>query len=382
MSDGTGRRARPRTLAVLAILVLAGAVLAGVATFGTRSHDSAREAAAYAGLHVSGNRLLDATGHVVVFHGVNRSGTEYACIQGWGIFDGPSDAASVRAIASWHVNVVRIPLNEDCWLGINGVKPRYAGANYRRAIVSYVRLLHRYGMYAELSLIWGAPGTYPATYQSGSPDEAHSPAMWASLARTFRDDPNVVLAPWGETVTDAGCFLRGGVCEATFGPHNVPYRTAGMQQAVDVMRAAGYTGVIAIPGIAYANDLSRWLTYEPRDPSHQLIAEAHVYGKNVCDTVRCFQATYAPVAKRVPLVFGETGESYDASDCGSDRIATILGWADAHHVGYEAWAWDTTRTCLALIASYSGRPHGAYGAWIKAHYAGHPVALLPAGSRS
>ena len=29
--------------------------------------------------------------------GVNRSGMEFACIQGWGIFDGPSDAASVEA---------------------------------------------------------------------------------------------------------------------------------------------------------------------------------------------------------------------------------------------------------------------------------------------
>src|SRR2546422_3166294 len=49
--------------------------------------------------------------------GVNRSGTEYACAQGWGMFDGPSDSASVQAIASWKANVVRVPLNETCWLG-------------------------------------------------------------------------------------------------------------------------------------------------------------------------------------------------------------------------------------------------------------------------
>src|SRR2546430_15661747 len=41
------------------------------------------------GLHVVGNRLLDAKGRFVHFRGVNRSGPEYACIQGWGIFDGP-----------------------------------------------------------------------------------------------------------------------------------------------------------------------------------------------------------------------------------------------------------------------------------------------------
>jgi hypothetical protein len=326
-------------------------------------------ASAAPGLHVAGNRLLDGAGRVVRFQGVNRSGTEYACIQGWGIFDGPHDATSVAAIAAWHVNAVRIPLNEDCWLGINNVKPAYAGARYRRAIVTYVNLLHRYHMYAELSLIWAAPGTYRATYQSGSPDEDHAPRMWASLASTFRGDRNVVLAPWGETVVDAGCFLRGGVCEATYGPRNKPYRTAGMQQAVRVMRKAGYRGVIAIPGIDYANDLTKWLSHEPRDPLHQLVAEAHVYGKNTCDTTACFDSTLAPVAKRVPLIFGETGESYDDSDCGSSAIARIMGWADAHGVGYEAWTWDTWGTCGSLISSYAGTPNGAYGSWVRAHYA-------------
>jgi hypothetical protein len=139
------------------------------------------------GLRVSGNRILDQSGHQVLFQGVNRSGTEYACVQGWGIFDGPDTAASVQAIASWHVNVVRVPVNEDCWLGINGINPRYSGADYRQAIVNYVQLLHRYGMYAEVSLIWAEPGTYKATYQAGAPDEDHAPAVWAGMAATFKN---------------------------------------------------------------------------------------------------------------------------------------------------------------------------------------------------
>ncbi|HZU59790.1 MAG TPA: hypothetical protein VE983_02425, partial [Solirubrobacteraceae bacterium] len=196
-------------------------------------------AAGAPGLHVSGHRLLDGAGHPVHLQGVNRSGTEYACIQGWGIFDGPSDAASVRAIASWHVNFVRVLINEDCWLGINGVRPEYGGASYWRAIVRYVALLQRFHIYPELSLIWAAPGHFRATYQSAAPDESHSPALWRSLAHTFRHDPDVILAPWGETIVDARCFLQGGICQATFGPHNVRYRVAGMQQAVNVMRGAG-----------------------------------------------------------------------------------------------------------------------------------------------
>ena len=321
------------------------------------------------GLHVSGNRLLDARGRRVHFHGVNRSGTEYACVQGWGIFDGPSDEASVKGIASWHVNGVRLPLNEHCWLGINGVKPQYAGPRYRRAIVRYVNLLNRHGIYVELSLMWAAPGAYRATYQAGGPDADHAPAFWASLARTFRQNPNVILAPWGETIVNADCFLNGGVCEATFGPNNLQYRVAGMQQAVDVMRRAGYRGVIAIPGIDYANDLTEWLSHQPRDPLNQLIAEAHVYAKNTCGDTACFQRTLEPIARRVPLIFGELGDAVDEMTCGSRYISQFADWAGKHDVGYFVWTWNTWRNCSALISDFSGMPFSPYGGWVKRHYA-------------
>ena len=356
----------PLTLAIVAVAL-------SVPTFAATS-SSAR---APNRLRVSGNRILDSYGRQVLFQGINRSGTEYACAQGWGIFDGPNTASSVRAIFSWHVNIVRVLINEDCWLDINGVKPEYAGATYRQAIVDYVGLLHRYGMYAEVSLMWAAPGSHRATIQPVAPDEDHAPAVWASMASTFKNDPNVVLAPWGETNVNANCFLDGG-CAATYSPSNTRYRVAGMQQAVTVMRQAGYRGIIAIPGIDYGNNLADWLSHMPRDSRHQLIAEAHVYGHQTCDDVACFQATYAPVARRVPLVFGETGESYVNTDCGTRHISTIVNWADAHRVGYEAWAWDTWGNCGILIRNYVGKPFSAYGAWIRSHYLSRRPRLIPA----
>src|ERR1051325_4101542 len=75
----------------------------------------------FAGLRVEGNHIVDAAGQEVRLRGVNRSGSEYRCVEHKSIFDGPVDDAAILAMVNWHINSVRIPLNEDCWLGINGV---------------------------------------------------------------------------------------------------------------------------------------------------------------------------------------------------------------------------------------------------------------------
>ncbi|MGH7640620.1 MAG: hypothetical protein ACREOL_06905 [Candidatus Dormibacteria bacterium] len=46
---------------------------------------------------------------------------------------------------SWGVDAVRIPLNEDCWLGINGVT--IGGNAYRHVIEALVSRLAAAGFY-------------------------------------------------------------------------------------------------------------------------------------------------------------------------------------------------------------------------------------------
>ena len=60
---------------------------------------------------------------------------------------------------TWHINAVRLPLNEDCWLNINGVQAQYGGTNYISAITSYVNRLNAHGMIVILNLHFSAPGT-------------------------------------------------------------------------------------------------------------------------------------------------------------------------------------------------------------------------------
>src|SRR5438552_1389922 len=108
----------------------------------TTSQPSAGVGASGNGVRVVGARLVHANGTTVRLKGFNQSGTEYACIEGWGIFDAPGSAtispSVVASMASWRgANVVRVPLNEQCWLGI-AVGTNYGGATYQHAIEDYV----------------------------------------------------------------------------------------------------------------------------------------------------------------------------------------------------------------------------------------------------
>jgi hypothetical protein len=64
------------------------------------------------------------------------------------------------------------------------------------------------------------------------------------------------------------CWLKGGSsCTA-----GISYPVAGMQTLVNTVRATGASNVIMLGGLAYANDLSQWLTYRPTDPDGNLAA--------------------------------------------------------------------------------------------------------------
>ena len=305
---------------------------------------------------VSGNHLVNGSGQAIRLLGVNRSGTEYACIQGWGIFDGPNDATSVAAMAAWHINAVRIPMNEDCWLNINGVSPAYGGAPYQGAIQSYVKLLHQYGLYAILDLHWNAPGTTKATGQQVMPDADHAPAFWTSVASVFKSDPAVLFDLYNEPHDVSWSCWRNG-CTSPGWP------TAGMQSLVTAVRSTGATQPIMSGGLAWSNDLSGWSVNKPLDPANALVASFHNYNFNVCDPT-CWTNTVAPLAAQVPVVTGELGED----DCGHGYIDQYMSWADAQAISYLGWTWDTWDCASgpALISNYDGTAT-AFGTGFRDH---------------
>jgi Cellulase (glycosyl hydrolase family 5) len=341
------------------------------------------EAAGVPGLQVSGNRLVDSTGKQVILRGANRSGTEYACIQGWGIFDGPNvtnDDASIPPMKAWGMNGVNVGLNEDCWLGINGVPSAYGGINYQNAIVHYVQTIEANGMYPVLSLFWEAPGTKQATNQIAMPDADHATAFWQSVATTFKSDPAVVFRlkeepyPAGNSDTSAAwkCWRDGGsACSEG-------YTTVGMQSLVNTIRATGATNVLQVPGIQYANTMTQFLTYKPTDSLNNLMAVVDIYpDMNPCGNTTCYNTYYAPIINQMPFMAGEFGESVNGNICGTTNSNILMNWFDAHNSGYFAWTWDTWgTTCgdLSLILSYDGTPKSPNGT----NYRSHLLALVGA----
>jgi Cellulase (glycosyl hydrolase family 5)/Repeat of unknown function (DUF346) len=311
---------------------------------------------------VSGNHLVDGTGQPLRLLGVDRSGTEYACVQWGGIFDGPSTDASVAAIAAWHVNAVRVPMNEDCWLGINGAPVNgLTASQYQQAIVQYVQLLHSHGLYAILDLHWNAPGSAVANGQQAMVDADHGPAFWTSVASIFKSDPAVIFDLYNEPEFIAwSCWLGGAGCP-------VSWPVAGMQSLVRSVRSTGATQPIMLGGVAYANDLSQWLANEPADPQHALVASFHVYNFNTCKTIACWDSQVAPVAGQVPVVAGEIGED----DGAHGFIDSFMAWADARGISYLAWTWDMwgCGNTPVLLSDYAGTPCQTFGAGYQGHLA-------------
>ncbi|MFI8521692.1 cellulase family glycosylhydrolase [Streptomyces sp. NPDC085481] len=327
-------------------------------------------------LSVSGNRLTDQNGATRRLLGVNRSGGEFMCVQGHGIFDGPVDDASVQAIADWKANTVRIPLNEECWLGLDNIKPEYRGTNYINAVKDLVGRVIAHGMTPVVELHW-TYGRYAgnsagcadvhASCQKPMPDARYSPAFWSSVADTFRNDGRVVFDLFNEPYPDratstAGqawtCWRDGGTCPG------IGYEVAGMQDLVDAVRATGARNLLLVPGLAYSNDLSQWLTYRPTDPAGRTAAAWHVYNFNTCADETCWTSTLAPVAAQVPLVAGEIGEN----TCGHAFVDRVMKWFDDRALSYLGWTWNTwnCNSGPALITSYDGTPT-AFGIGLRDH---------------
>lgn len=344
-------------------------------------------------ISVSGNKLVSADGAPVFLHGVNRSGAEYACISNSGVFSGPTDQASVDAMKAWNINSVRIPLNEDCLLGINGTPPAYSGANYTNDLVNYVNLLESSGLYVILDLHWNAPAGYLANSQEPMADADHAPAFWGALVRTFATNRGVMFDLYNEPYPNGNpvpawnwrCWANGGCSvPCSYGAcKGASYTVAGMGQLLGAVRNAEGTGwhhPVLIGGLGSASDLTGWLANHPVDPAGQLVANAHAYNDGQsCQNPSiggCLDTTWKMIlASGYPLTLDEFGQS---GCVWNSWLDAMMAWMETRGTsGYTPWGWDAGASCSdpGMITDWSGTAY-AYGASYRAH-----ISALSAGRR-
>jgi endoglucanase len=357
-------------------------------------------AAAPLSIRIEGNHFVNGEGQTIRLLGVDRTSSEYACVDGFGYDDGHYDDADAAAIASWKANAVRVPLNEDCWLGINkqpnssgGAETTLTVAGYRQEIENYVADLNAHGIYAILDLHWTAPGEQVAMEQQPMPD-SHSVTFWESVAETFKSNPAVVFDLFNEPFSPNdprsgddpdplhavtwGCWKNGGcttdIYNAEEEPSGFVYNVVGMQELLNAVRDTGATQPLLLGGLNFADDLTGWMENKPTDPLNQEAASFHNYqGEGKCDDVACWNNEIAPVAAAVPVVTGEFAEDV----CTPRNFDNeYMDWADAHGVSYLAWAWvvlsqedKEKEGCEAftLINDYSGTPASPNGVAVHDH---------------
>jgi aryl-phospho-beta-D-glucosidase BglC (GH1 family) len=337
------------TLAVVGLIGLAGFAVAPIV--------APAAAAGALSISIKGNHFVNGSGQTVQLRGVDETSTEYWCTFNfssgtaqYATYDLPQEA---QYIATWHANVVRIPLNEDCWLGLNG-EPVWQGdteAGYRQAIETFVKDINAQHMYAILDLHWSANGSTQSKEQSQLGDD-HSVAFWQSVAGAFKNNHAVLFDAYNEPVGQPGarvswsCWRNGG-CPVSnlYGSTSQTYPAVGMQSLVGAIRSTGARQPIMLGGLNDANDLTSWLANEPKDTIQpaQLAASYHNYATSKCSTTSCWNSTIASVASKVPVVTGEFGQFA----CTGTFDTQWMNWADSHGVSYLAWAF---------VASDKGAP--------------------------
>lgn len=329
---------------------------------------------------ICGNRFTNQFGHTIVLRGVNTEGPQYDCADpGAGFYDDPTISPNhysreIRAMKAWGINVVRVNLNEQCWLAATQEKsvdkflpsttfrtgfPAPAGDHYDKSVNAYMHEMGDYvaafnaaGIYTEIDLHLNAPDGEMITdlgtedFQNPLPD-SYSLPFWKSVAAYFAHDHAVIFGVFnepyppnagvnGDTKLGWSCDVNGctvpdytatpdgndqipAKCPAAANP--APrgcYRGEGMKQLIAAIREYNSTAPLLVGGPSWAGDVDEWLrNFYPGgnsiDPSHELAMSVHIYFPN-----------YAPCALSSNIATACPTKSQGAlSNDGIEQVAKV-----------------------------------------------------------
>ncbi|HEX9109683.1 MAG TPA: glycoside hydrolase family 5 protein [Longimicrobiales bacterium] len=314
-----------------------------------------------------GNAILDSTGAVRVFHGVNRPSLE------WRVDGDHMSAADFQLMHDqWKSDIVRIPLNQDFWL--QGAAQYDAG--YRATVDQAVRWALAAGLHVMLDLHWSDKGNLrgaPAAQQR-MPD-ANSVTFWKQVAAVYKNETHVFFDLYNEPHDVSwDVWLNGGTVPdytPAGGKTDSAFTAAGMQQLYDAVRSTGAENLVLVGGLDWGYDLSGV-------PQHRIAGHNIVYSTHPYEWKSDWQARAFFLAASDPIFMGEFG----AAKCATKPYDDAIALADRNRVSWTAWAWwsgQPSQICgfPTILADWNGTP-SVMGAVVKAALARYlPSGLLP-----
>ena len=262
---------------------------------------------------------------------------------------GPSGRDTSRSLEDLGVNSVRLPLNEDCWLGIKGAP--MPASTYRAAILNFTAELVSGGFVVLLDLHWTSHTSALADGQDRFLS-ADSLTFWTSVASQalLKSNPQVILEvfnepggfeTWAHPQLSVGCFEEGASCAF-----------AGYSQGIAAIRATGADNLVLVGGRDWCFDLQYALYHLPKDPLDNLALAWHPYEfKANCTNFGCQSAGTKAISLGYPVILTEWGPK-TAPATVTPYVESVYRWASKMGASAHlfAWTWASGSGRLRLLA--------------------------------
>ncbi len=308
---------------------------------------------------MSGPTILDKNGNPHLFRGVDRPSLEFSCT-------GDILDDEYQVMQGWGANVVRVPLNQDCWLN-DPSNPTY-DSSYADTVDTQVQLAEAAGLDIILDLHWSDQGNYSvgaACQPKGTGNcqqdmaDAHSVIFWQQLAMKYANDPGVLFELYNEpkvgtfnpSATDWNTWLNGGTSSTA------NFVTHGMQELYNTVRATGAKNLVIIGGLNWAYDLTGV-------PNHlvngtNIIYNTHPYQDKTSPNPAGWEQYFGFLTATYPVIateFGDHSAGQPATcNAGFDQglIAFTNGTASGSNptklMSWSAWEFYANGGCTGPV---------------------------------
>jgi len=311
---------------------------------------------------VSGPKILDKNGHPHLFRGVDQAMTSPP----WAAANGP--------------NVVRLSLNQDCWLN-DPSNPTYNYGlslpdTYESVVDGQVQAAIGAGLDVILDLHWSDQGNYSvgaACQPKGSGNcqqdmaDAHSVLFWQQLATKYANNPSILFELYNEP--KVGGYMPGTDNWNTWlnGGTSSGFAVHGMQELYTTVRATGANNLIIIGGLAWAYDLSGV-------PSHTvsgtgIIYNTHPYKSSSNSNPGGWGQYFGSLTATYPVIATEFGDTsmVQPTGCSADFDTSFTQYANgqgtggnpANEMSWTAWAFYNSNCMFpSLLSDSNYTPNG------------------------